>query len=286
MVVVALLSAAQAWAVSPGDVRWTDMATDTLRINALVQEVRAEVSSSNPQDYVMAVATRFIDTPYAAGTLEGGDVEQLTVCLDSLDCTTYVETVMALAMTAARGKGSWRDFINNLERLRYRGGVVNGYPSRLHYVSDWIVDNSSRGNIIEATTRMPSVDYQVKTLDYMTTHRDAYPALADEANYQGIKNRQEGFRSHRYPYIKKGRIERTPTATSKALRPGDILAFTTNIAGLDVAHFGIYTEVDGVPSLLHAGSRNGRVMVDALPLADYLKRAKHLTGFRVIRLIP
>ena len=44
---------------------------------------------------------------------------------------------------------SWRDFIYNLKRMRYRSGEINGYPSRLHYVSDWIVDNRFRGNFAD-----------------------------------------------------------------------------------------------------------------------------------------
>lgn len=123
-----------------------------------------------------------------------------------LDCTTFVETVIALAHTAADGRTSWRDYLNMLESIRYRRGEIAGYPSRLHYVSDWILDNVSRGNVTEVTGSMPGVEYVVKTLDFMSSHRGSYPALADDDNYAKIKYIEEGYRNHRYPYIKKTRL--------------------------------------------------------------------------------
>ncbi|MCM1401720.1 MAG: DUF1460 domain-containing protein, partial [Bacteroides sp.] len=194
-----------------------------------------------------------------------------------LDCTTFVETALALAMTVESRRTSWRDYINNLEQLRYRGGRVNGYPSRLHYVSDWIVDNAHRGNLVEVTDRVGQTDSKIKTLDYMTQHRDAYPALADSANYAGLKNVEVGFRSHKYSYI------RPASLPSARLKDGDVIALTTNMAGLDVTHLGIVKMVKGVPHLMHASLKQKKVVIDELSLADYLRRHRP-QGFRVIRL--
>ena len=58
-----------------------------------------------------------------ASTLENADgEEQLTVNLDELDCTTFVDVILSLAYTAGQHRTSWRDFTSNLERLRYRSG--------------------------------------------------------------------------------------------------------------------------------------------------------------------
>lgn len=270
--------------VNPGQVRWHNEVADTAAITAILVEVTTEHPGLKTQQYVPLMARRFLGKPYVASTLESADgVEQLTVNLDELDCTTFVETVIALAHTAADGRTSWRDYLNTLESIRYRRGEIAGYPSRLHYVSDWILDNVSRGNVTEETGSMPGVEYMVKTLDFMSSHRDSYPALADDENYAKIKYIEEGYRNHRYPYIKKTRLM-TDKKLIASLKEGDIVALTTDLRGLDVSHFGIITIVDGEPHLLHASSAAGKVMVDPLTIGNYLKRSKHGTGLRVLRL--
>lgn len=129
-------------------IKWHNEASDTTRINRLLTKAAA---IPDPEKRVAALANEFIGTPYVAGTLESADGEQLTVNIDEVDCTTLVDNIMALALTAGEHRTSWRDFVYNLERIRYRGGSINGYPSRLHYISDWIIDNSHRGNFTEAT---------------------------------------------------------------------------------------------------------------------------------------
>lgn len=39
-----------------------------------------------------------LGVPYVAGTLDEGKEENLVVHLDKVDCTTFVETVLALAL--------------------------------------------------------------------------------------------------------------------------------------------------------------------------------------------
>jgi len=277
IIFLALVATKGATAVGLDRVRFHNEAVDTTAITALL--IKAE-PIKDPGQRVAMLAREFLGRPYVAHTLEG-EPEMLTVNLDEVDCTTFVETVMALAFTAGEGRTSWRDFVYNLEKLRYRGGEMNGYPSRLHYISDWIVNNNHRGNFREVTDRLPSVSYAIKTLDFMSRHRDAYPALADDANYEGIKNVELGYRSHRFPYIK---WEKTDSRqVIDALGEGDILAFTCAAKDLDVSHLGILTMVDGKPHVLHASSSAGKVVVSQHDLREFLRRNR-LTGIRVIRL--
>ena len=264
----------------PEQIRWHNEAADTTAITKFLIKA-TDFGASNPNELMEFIGRQFIDTPYKAGTLES-QPEALTVNLEEFDCTTFIETVTALALTVEEHKNSWQDFIDNLETIRYRQGEVNGYSSRLHYFSDWIVSNTHRGIVREVTDRIPQSDSQIKTLDYMSRNRSSYPALADDAEYEAIKNMEVGFRSHRFPYIKSGRIAAKPILSS--LRGGDIIAFTTKKDGLDISHVGIIVmEKDG-PRLLHASSREGKVTIDKLSLAEYLKKSPAITGIRVIRL--
>ncbi len=235
----------------------------------------------SPQKRVAFIARQFIDTPYVGGTLDG-QPEMLTVNLDQMDCTTMVETVMALAYTVGERRQSWHDFLFNLERIRYRNGEMTDYGSRLHYISDWVVDNVHRGNFTEATDQFQACNYAVKTIDFMSRNAEKYPQLADSVQLERIKNTEIGYRSHRFPYIKKERVG--SKQVTAGLHEGDIIALTTKIAGLDVSHMGIIIMENGTPHLLHASSSAGKVIIDKRPLAEQLRRNINLTGIRVFRM--
>ncbi len=260
------------------NVKFGNEAADTTRITEILKQEALQERPGN----VSRIARNFINTPYGAGTLEGDSIETLTVRLDSMDCTTFVETVLALAGTAREDRQSWRDFVYNLRHLRYRNGEENGYGSRLHYVSDWIVDNSARGNIVEVTADAPSgVRYKVKTLDFMSRNRDRYRALADESNLDAIRRTEAGYSNHRYPYIKASAVK--DKSITQIARDGDVVIFTTAINGLDATHMGIIVMEGGKPRLLHASSRGGKVMIDPLSLPEYVAHNRP-EGIRIVRL--
>lgn len=272
------LTAVATPARSGAETVWHNEAADTTRItHILIEEVRQPSGRGD----MARIGALFAGTPYGAHTLEG-ETEALRVNLDSLDCTTFVETVAALAITAREGRSSWQDFLYNLERIRYRQGTLRDYASRLHYISDWALDNQSRGILREVTGEFPGVRHNIKTLNFMTRNREKYPALADSANYARMRSVEAGFSNYRYPYLRGSQLN--AKSLKQIIRNGDILAFTTATAGLDVSHLGIAViDPDGTVRLLHASSHEGKVCVDPLPLADYLRRNR-TEGLRVFRL--
>ena len=278
IILIAILAAGLDFsATAQRPTRFHNEAADTTRLTRMLINLSDIGRTLSPQQLVAQAGRMMIDTPYGAGTLEG-EPEMVTVNLDSLDCTTFVENAIAMAMTIENHRNSWQDFIYNLETLRYKDGKVDGYPSRLHYISDWIVDNSHRGNLQEVTDRIGKADYIVKTLDFMSSNRNLYPALANDETFSKIKDREIGYRSHRYPAIKPQNVK------SADIREGDIIAITTTKKGLDVTHLGIAVEVDGEIHLMHASSKAKRVIIDPLTLSEYLRRNRTTAGIRVIRL--
>ena len=263
-------------AVNLGEVRFDNEETDTTTITNILIDMEAAGIETSGQ-LISYAAKKFIGKPYVAGTLEGPQ-ELLSINTSGLDCTTLVETAVALAMTVESRRTSWRDYVYTLESIRYRGGEMNGYASRLHYISDWIVDNNHRGNMTEVTDRIGRADHQIKTLDYMSQNRNLYPALKDSATFAKLKNAEIGLRSHRFPYIK------TMNIKGAELREGDIVAITTSTKGLDVTHMGVVTLKNGTPHLIHASSKAGKVVEDELPLHEYVRRNRNATGIRVIRI--
>lgn len=255
-------------------------AADTTRINNMLIDVVGQ-RLPTPGDAVVAFAEKFLGTPYVAGTLEG-DPEMLRVDIDEVDCTTFADQIMALAVTADENRSSWRDFIFNLQKIRYRDGKVDGYPSRLHYVSDWAVDNVHRGIITDVTDRFPKCNYVVKTIDFMSANREKYPALADSANYARIKKVEVGYRKYRYPYLKTGDLANK--YIREGFQNGDIVAFTSSLPNLDVAHMGVIKIQDGEPYVIHASSSAGKVVITESPIDKFLKKNRGFTGVRVFRL--
>lgn len=261
-------------------VRWHNEVSDTTRLTDILTRLRAD-RSLRPGQRVAMAAREFVGTPYVAHTLEH-EPEMLTVNLDELDCTTFAETVTALAYTAGEQRTAWQDFVYNLRMLRYRGGVADGYASRLHYICDWATDNVHNGMLTDATRLMPQYFYVVRSIDFMSNHRDSYPALKDSVEFEKIRQVENGFRNHRFPYVKTGDLGRKDTQA--ALREGDILAFVSNLKDLDVTHMGLLVREGNEWHVIHASSTNGRVEVSKGSLADFVRRNRGWIGVRIFRL--
>lgn len=257
---------------------------DTLRINQLLQDgLASRLKTAN--ELVAYYADRLLGTPYVAHTLEG-DEERLTINIDELDCTTFIETLYALTRTTLTGRYSWRDYAANLENLRYRDGQMGDYSSRLHYISDWIVNNHARGNLVEVTADLPHATYMVKTIDFMTQHKDSYRSLkGDSAMVEKIRRFEMGYRNHRMPYLKKSWLG--DKAVKAALRSGDFVGLVTKVEGLDISHLGIIHKDDkGEIYLLDASMSGGKVMLEKKNLRDHLSGNKSTClGIRVFRII-
>lgn len=271
---------AVAWTVR--DIRFDDSRADTARISDILGSMGKE-NMPVAGDRMASIGRMFVGTPYVAHTLENPDGdERLTINTGHLDCTTFVENVLALTMTTASRGNSWRDFARNLESVRYRRGKLDGYASRLHYIAEWIADNASRGNLKDVTPSFPRVKYVEKTIDYMTRHREAYAALKDnDSLYNRMCEVEAGLKMHRYPYIPTAAL--SDKAVQATFRDGDMVALCTGMRDLDVTHMGLIVKVDGVPHLLHASSSLGQVTVTTEPLSRFMERNRKLTGVRVLR---
>jgi hypothetical protein len=165
-------------------------------------------------------------TPYEPGTLEaylraGGnpnDTEPLTLSLTHFDCVTLVESCLAVARVAGTGcaargadsEPSWRRFGEEIERMRYRGGIRAGYSSRLHYFSEWISDGAARGLVRDLGEELGGVEDR-RPLRFMSAHRASYPALTDARVFREI-----GAMEHRLDAAPRPASPRSPTGS----RPG------------------------------------------------------------------
>ena len=255
--------------------------SDTTVINQLLAKgYESNITDANA--LVEFYARQLLGTPYVAHTLEG-DEEMLTINIHELDCLTFIETLYALTRATLEQRYSWRDFAANIENVRYRGGKMGDYSSRIHYMSEWIIDNNMRGNLKEITPDLPHADYMIKNIDYMTKHPDQYRQLKNDS-VMVEKIRRYELRNHRYPYLKRSWLN--DKGVKAALRSGDFVSLVTKMEGLDVSHNGIIiVDEKGDPYLLDASMSGGKVMLEAKPLFKYLERSKSNIGIRVYRMM-
>ncbi len=227
-------------------------------------------------------AETFIGTPYAAHPLDNEDTEELNFMCDEVDCTTLVESVLAMSLCPQQGDAMLEaDFAQNLRRIRYRDGVIDGYTSRLHYVADWI-NNGVRHGFLEDVTAANS-SYMVKlNLSYMSAHPDQYRQLANSpANVAKMKEYEKALTGQAVYWLPKNDL---PVEGLPWIKNGDIIAITSATPGLDVSHMGIAIYIKDNLCLLHASSKEGKVIVDKIALKNMLDRNKDWTGIRVVRM--
>lgn len=247
---------------------------------AIISKI-SEVASLQSVDFgnnMVQIGKTFLGTPYVAQTLEVGTTESLVINLQGLDCTTYVENVLAFTLIHQNSGASYESFVKTLEKIRYRDGVLDGYSSRLHYFSDWIRENEKKGLVKDITSMIGGKEVK-KVINFMSEHRSLYPSLQDDANYEQVKQFEASLHQQSLCILDQESIQEN----EHLILPGDIIALTTAIKGLDITHTGIASrESDGRIHLLHASS-TGEVEISKLPLTAYLKKVKNNTGIIVAR---
>lgn len=265
-------------------------ASDSITVEQLLSK-----AMSQPPKTCLTVffGNKLAGHPYKSGTLEknyvgrsGCGQEQLIVNTREFDCTTFVETVLALARTAEHGKHSFNDFCNNLQAFRYQQGTIADYTSRNHYFSTWI-DNATSSSIMDEVIPTDKALCRKRKLNihYMTSHPERYHALQGEWNedyLRKIKQMEQRQNMKEVTYIPKN-VLNNPRNLLSFIKDGDIVAIETSKEGLDTSHVGIAVwSGDNRLRFIHASSAYHKVVTS--PVYTYLKKQKHAIGIRILRL--
>ena len=231
-------------------------------------------------ELMVRAAGMFYGTPYKGGTLETVP-EALTVNLHETDCILLVETCTAMTLLLKNctdgGIPSFEDFCAMLRILRYRDGITDGYPSRLHYTSEWLLQAQDNGFLKEVTAELGGIPLN-QVFSFMSSHRDNYPRLREDDGALGLIRRAEERldTAAAYFYIPS---EKIPEIEDSIL-DGDIICFVSTVSGLDITHTGIACrEEDGSLHFIHASMKEGKVVLETRTLAEYAR-----SGIRVARL--
>lgn len=232
-------------------------------------------------DFTLNIAKSFLNRPYKAHTLEGSQTEKLVVNLREFDCSTFVETCIAMGLTYRKDDISFEKYKKYLQRLRYyKNGKIKGYESRINYFSDWLYTHEDDGLLQDMTVSMGGVEWK-KNINFMSNNWKKYPFPNDNELLEKIQKIEEKINGQNYTYIPKSKVK----SIENKFQNGDIIGITTNIDGLDITHEGFAIRLhDKRVYLLHASSDFKRVMVTDKPLVEYLAKNKNQTGIMVARL--
>jgi Protein of unknown function (DUF1460) len=239
------------------------------------QKMKLPLAPKKPE-MIITLAQSFVGQPYQAATLEATP-EQLVVNLQEFDCFTFVESVVALA-ECQKKNGNYADYQSILLKLRYRNGGLNGYGSRLHYFLEWI--NQNQLSFKNITNDLGGEAIQ-KKIDYITTHRNAYKNLKTAQDFRQITKSEEQLSDLKWHWIPKTKIK----IIEKKLQNGDIVAFTSAVAGLDFNHEGFVIIKNQKAYLVHASTDRKKVIVATETIADYAQRIKKHSGIVVLRMV-
>jgi hypothetical protein len=264
---------------------WPD--EDWAVFESTVREAVARGLDTVPVGTAIAeIGRTFVGTPYVPQTLEVEGPEALVINFRGLDCVTFVENAFALArfvrsggadLLAIRPSAEAR-YAVLLAELRYRDGRIDGYPSRLHYFSDWIADTARRGLVHDLGADLGG-DVDREPIDFMTTHPDAYRQLADPRNVARVQEAETRLSAAGRTFVPEERI----AAVADRIRDGDIIAATSTVDGLDIAHTGIALRIDGTLHLLHAPLVGDSVEISEVSLAERIQGLSGQDGIMVAR---
>lgn len=246
--------------------------------------------ADTPAQRVLDYGERLLGAPYVADPFgEGpqGEYDRNPLSrFDAFDCTTFVETVTALALS-----GSGADFQTTLNRIRYKDGEIS-FTTRNHFTDlDWIPNNVRAGFFRDITDSLaPGRTLVARALidkpawyAKLPLSRIQVPGLS-EADREKLLDRlhAEGRKftpqEATVPYIPLTALfgpdgdalfERIPSGSVvNIVRPDwDLVAQIGT--HLNISHQGFAVRQNGVLYFLEASEIYGKVAL--VPLDDYLR---------------
>jgi hypothetical protein len=231
--------------------------------------------NSSMPTLVTEVALSFLGTPYTAGTLEQIP-ETLTINLHETDCILFVESCIAMALTIKQSTNpEFEEYCTQVRKMRYRDGIVEGYESRIHYTSEWLIQNEKNNILVELSSQYGERFDQ--HFSYMSTHPQSYKQLRNSDDMvRRIALIEERLNSSApFYYISNKKLR----SIENEILSGDIIGFISNVEGLDIAHVAIAYHDKGELHFIHASFKEKKVVIEKKKLVDYASN-----GIRVARL--
>jgi hypothetical protein len=200
-------------------------------------------------------SSTFLGRPYIEQPLDPPPTEShsrsesLILSLDAFDCVTYIETVLALALS-----NTVDELAGLLREIRYEAGVI-AWEKRNHYMVDWTRNNVRMGILLDLSQKAP----------------ESVEKKRDLSIVPGLPERKVVFKC-----VPKRRMTSSPTLH----QTGDLILFVSTRKNLDVFHTGLLIRKDPGVVLRHATRQTGQVVEQ--DLQEFLT-AHRMSGVMLFR---
>ncbi|MDJ0625917.1 MAG: DUF1460 domain-containing protein [Candidatus Caenarcaniphilales bacterium] len=223
-------------------------------------------------EVIIEISKSFLGSPYEAYTLDQNYPEKLVVNIRSFDCLTFLENVLALSLIIKSNSSSFSHYQSTLYSLRYRGGSHLSYSSRLHYYTDWLLDAEKKNFLFN----IQGPDRFKKELNILSKNTKR----KNEINK--IKKTENILQERTFNYFSCKTLE--TINLDNILQNGDIIAFTSNLSGLDVNHVAFAYKDKAKWTYIDATSVNKKE-VEIYPgsIIEYCNKVKTNTGIMIAR---
>ena len=159
---------------------------------------------------------------------------------------------------------------------------MGDFTTRLHYTTDWFVDNEAKGVVKILTPELPGAELFTQKVGIMSKHPENYRQLAAHPELlQNIRLAEEKINARSLKYLPMEKLE----AAEHLLQTGDIVGVTTTAEGIDIAHTGLcIKDEQGVVHFMDASSSRRRMKVTLEPeISKCLNWSPKLTGVMFAR---
>jgi len=269
---IAQLIVAQEQAVGHGTssvFRSTDKSVVVEGTRERFQRARSLIRGLPVNQAMARLAEFFLGSPYLAMSLDQSGREELRLDLTQFDCMLFVEQLLAIVSA-----DSFEGFVERTRHLRYRNGEIT-YCTRQHYFHDWVGSAQAQG-VLEGSPFLPGQVARIVPLNFMSIHRDRYPALQSPALFDCIDAREQGRRIEQH-YLPLAALE----AALPTLQSGDVFAVATRVGGLDVSHTGVLVRDGSQLDAIHAAP--GRGVMRSRSFTRYLRSVPDAIGAVIVR---
>ena len=239
----------------------------------LISRKPSGTSNVDFKESLISHAKLFLGKSYEAGTLDVNNTEKVVINFSGMDCVTFLEYALAL-----RSCPDEECIYKEVLSMRYRNGELTDYSSRLHYLSEWLVQLISNAYFSEI---LGDGNHCFEPeLSFMSNHPELYPELKNNRQMKNVlANSEACFNAKKigFPYYSRNSFK------NAILQNGDILAFKSKTKGLDFDHVGFAIRQGNQVKLLHASLEKKEVCITAESVFEYLDRVKKYDGVVVIR---
>ncbi|KHD89736.1 MAG: hypothetical protein OM95_01295 [Bdellovibrio sp. ArHS] len=245
-----------------------------------------DVFAKSLSERVDFYSSLFLGKPYLGGALGEGSTSAFDndplYRFDAFDCTTYVETVVALSLATSE-----EAFKKILSQVRYLNGEVSLFK-RNHFTSvDW-TPNAERLGVLRDITADVGAE-QTSTLTTLIEKSTWFFRQAPEMvkatdqfqkKIEYIRTQTKNFANEkvRLPFIDKKTLLANPQLLRYFPKAGVINIVRANWkvkeaigTALDISHQGVFFERNGQIIFRHASFKRGSQFVVEIPLLDYVR---------------